>query len=101
MARAAGILRAVTVLAAVLLASGCASYGGGDEGHGLKDREAIEAVLARANLGFELGDADAFAGAFAPDASYELNGPGPVFGCEKMSYRGRAEIRQIITDRLE
>lgn len=91
----------MTVLAAVMLAPGCASYGGGDEGHRLKDREAIEAVLARANLGFELGDADAFASAFAPDASYELKGPGPVFGYEKMSYHGRAEIRQIVTDRLE
>jgi hypothetical protein len=65
------------------------------------DREAIEQVLARANLGFELSDPDLFAGAFAPDAVYELTGEGPVFGYQKMRYTGRDDIRTIITDRLE
>ena len=34
----------------------------------LAEREAIEQVLARANLGFELSDPDLFANAFAEDA---------------------------------
>jgi hypothetical protein len=67
----------------------------------LADREAIEAVLKHANTGFELSDADRFANAFAEDAQYELSGKGPVFGYQKMLYRGRAEIRTIVTDRLE
>jgi len=65
------------------------------------DREAIEDVLNRANLGFELGDPDLFAGAFAEDAVFQLDEKGPVFGFDKMLYRGRADIRSIITDRLE
>lgn len=67
----------------------------------LSDREAIEQVLARANLGFELSDPDLFASAFAEDAVYELTGEGPVFGYQKMRYVGRDDIRTIITDRLE
>ena len=67
----------------------------------LSDREAIEQVLARTNLGFELSDPDLFAGAFAEDAVYELTGEGPVFGYQKMRYVGRDDIRSIITDRLE
>jgi hypothetical protein len=67
----------------------------------IADREAIEEVLNRANLGFELSDADLFAGAFAEDAVYQLDEKGPVFGYEKMIYQGRADIRNIITDRLE
>ena len=65
------------------------------------DREAIEDVLNRANLGFELSDPDLFANAFAEDAVYQLDEKGPVFGYERMVYRGRADIRSIITDRLE
>ena len=65
------------------------------------DREAIEAVLARANLGFELSDPEQFAGAFATDAVFELDGKGPVFGYQRMRYEGRDQIREIITDRLE
>jgi hypothetical protein len=67
----------------------------------LGDREAIESVLFQANLGFELSDPDPFANAFAPDAVYELDGQGPVFGYERMRYEGREQIREIITDRVE
>ena len=67
----------------------------------LTDREAIEDVLARANLGFELSDPDMFADAFAEDAEYVLDEKGPVFGYDKMIYRGRADIRSIITARLD
>jgi hypothetical protein len=66
----------------------------------LADREAIEEVLSRANLGFELSDPDLFANAFAEDGVYELAGKGPVFGYEKMTYTGRADIRTIISDRV-
>jgi hypothetical protein len=65
------------------------------------NREAIEAVLAHVNRGFELGDPALFAGGFATDAVYELAGPGPVFGYERMRYVGREAIRRIIEDRLE
>jgi hypothetical protein len=90
---------ATASLAAVLLAS-CARESQ-DDAQRLADREAIEQVLARANLGFELSDPDLFANAFAPDAVYELNGEGPVFGYAKMRYDGREDIRTIISDRLE
>jgi len=67
----------------------------------IADREAIEEVLGRANLGFELSDPDLFANAFSENAVFQLDEKGPVFGFEKMIYRGRADIRTIITDRLE
>jgi len=54
----------------------------------LADREEIEQVLARANLGFELSDPDLFANAFAPDAVYELPSDVPVFGYAKLRYDG-------------
>ena len=83
------------------LASAVACSPSRDSEQRLADREAIEQVLARANLGFELSDAELFAGAFAADAVYELNGDGPVFGYQKARYEGREDIRTIITDRLE
>jgi hypothetical protein len=67
----------------------------------LTDREAIEQVLARANLAFELSDPDLFANAFAEDAVYELASDVPVFGYQKLLYSGRDDIRTIISDRLE
>jgi hypothetical protein len=70
-------------------------------GQRIADREAIEDVLSRANVGFELSDPDLFAGAFAEDAVFQLDEKGPVFGFDKMIYKGRADIRSIITDRVE
>ena len=67
----------------------------------IADREAIEDVLNRATLGFELSDPDLFSGAFAEDAVFQLDEKGPVFGFDKMIYKGRADIRSIITDRVE
>jgi hypothetical protein len=67
----------------------------------IADREAIEDVLERATLGFELSDPDLFAGAFAEDAVFQLDEKGAVFGFDKMIYKGRADIRSIITDRVE
>ena len=65
------------------------------------DREEIEHVLSRANIGFELSDPDMFASAFANDAVYELASDKPVFGYQKLRYDGRADIRTIIADRVE
>jgi hypothetical protein len=72
-----------------------------DAAQRLADREAIEQVLARANIGFERSDPDMFANAFADDAVYELASDVPVFGYQKLRYEGRADIRTIISDRLE
>ena len=91
-----------TVLCAALLA-GCAG-GPVATPRGeprLASREAIEEALSRANMGFEIGDADMFASAFAPEAVYRLDEKGPVFGYDRMIYKGRDEIRTIITSRLE
>jgi SnoaL-like domain len=86
----------------LLLLAGCVSGPGTVGGEPrLADREAIEDVLSRANIGFELSDADLFASAFAADAVYQLDEPGPVFGYDKMVYKGREEIRTIITSRVE
>lgn len=96
LARCAAWFAAATIM-------GCATQVSHESGAAqrLSDREAIEEVLSRANLGFELSDPDMFADAFAEDAEYVLDEKGPVFGYDKMIYRGRAEIRSIITARLE
>jgi SnoaL-like domain len=100
--RVAALALGIALLMGGVLA-GCATQGANESSAGqrLTDREAIEDVLARANLGFALSDPDLFANAFADDAVYELNGTEPVFGYSKLIYRGRAEIRTIISDRLE
>lgn len=87
----------------VLITADCGQQKANEEATALRvaDREAIEDAVNRANLGFELGDADLFAGAFAEDAVLELDAKGPVFGFGKMSYQGRDEIRRIITDQQE
>jgi hypothetical protein len=95
--------RIPTMAACWLMLAGCASQVKVNSAaeQRLADREAIEQVLARANLGFELSDPDLFANAFAEDATYELTGKGPVFGYSKMLFKGRADIRTIISDRVE
>jgi hypothetical protein len=64
------------------------------------DREAIEQTLDRANLGFEISDADLFASAFAEDAQYILDSEVPVFGYDKLHYSGRNDIRDIVAVRV-
>jgi hypothetical protein len=98
-----GIPSAALVWMSIVFSIGCVPVANDDTAATLRlaDREAIEEVLARANLGFELSDPDLFANAFAEDAVYELAGEGPVFGYQKMLYRGRADIRTIISDRVE
>jgi hypothetical protein len=87
----------------MLFSMGCAQQTPSENATALRfaDREAIEDALSRANLGFELNDPNLFAGAFAEDAVFQLDGKGPVFGFDKMTYQGRADIRRIITDSLE
>jgi hypothetical protein len=83
---------AVLVAGAGLLAA-CVEAERADSGElRLADREAIEHVLARANLAFELSDPDLFATAFAADAVYELASDVPVFGYQKLLYSGRDDI---------
>jgi hypothetical protein len=88
-------------LALGMALTGCSGAEDAAAARRFADREAIEDVLARANRAFELSEPDAFGNAFADDAVYELTGKGPVFGYQKMKYEGRADIRTIITDRLE
>jgi hypothetical protein len=98
------LIKALTVLSAVaLLASGCGQRAPSEDAAALRiaDREAIEDAVNRANLGFELSDADLFAGAFAEDGIFQLDARRPVFGFDKMIYQGREDIRKIITDRIE
>jgi hypothetical protein len=92
----------VVIPALVLFTASCGQRtSDGDALKRIADREAIEDVLNRANLGFELGDADLFAGAFAADAVFQLDEKGPVFGFDKMIYQGRTDIRGIVADRME
>jgi hypothetical protein len=93
----------VWICALALWLGGCAGTPSSDTtaAQRIADRDAIEEVLSRANMGFELSDPDLFASAFAEDAVYQLDEPGPVFGYNKLIYQGRADIRSIITDRLE
>jgi hypothetical protein len=96
------ISKALMCATAVLLAACATGNGSRQAGEPrLTDHEAIEDVLSRANIGFELGDADLFASAFAADGVYQLDEKGPVFGYDKMVYKGRDDIRTIITTRLE
>ena len=80
---------------------GCASPSVSQAVRQSVDRQAIEDVLRRANLGYELSDPDMFANAYAEDAVFELNDPEPVTGFQKIRYVGRADIRTIISDRLQ
>ena len=97
-----GLAIAVSVLAVFVIAlAGCRQSGTVVQEQRFADRESIEGTLNRANLGFELGDPDLFAGAFAEDAVFQLDEKGPVFGFDKMIYQGREDIRHIVADRME
>jgi|SRR5688572_12781269 len=83
-----------------LLLAGCGDAAGLADG-AAAERAAIEQLLASVNRAFEVSDADAFVGGFAEDAVFELNATEPVFGYERVKYQGRAQIREIISDRIE
>lgn len=53
------------------------------------DRQAIETTLVRYSTGLDTFDADVYASAFTEDAEFTMEGK---------VYRGRDEIRKIITD---
>lgn len=91
----------LTTLAAVLFAGTTSAQIDSEALQRFLDRETIEQTLSRANLGFELGDTDLFASAFAEDAVYELDAEElPAYGYNQLVYNGREEIRRIIDDRL-
>ena len=83
-----------------LLLAGCGNSAGHVDG-AAAERDAIEQLLATVNSAFEVSDADAFAGGFSEDAVFELNATEPVFGYQRLKYEGRAQIREIISDRVE
>jgi hypothetical protein len=94
----------VVLSALVIFAAGCAKNqpdGEYSADQKIADRETIEDTLNRANQGFELGDPDLFAGAYAENAIFKLDAQGPVFGFDKMVYEGRDDIRHIVADRME
>jgi hypothetical protein len=95
-------LLSIATACVLLCASGCgSSQTRSPSMRAIDERQAIEEVLRRANLGFELSNPDMFAGAFSEDAIYELNNPQPVTGYKKLKYVGRADIRTIVSDRVE
>jgi hypothetical protein len=78
-----GMKWAAAAVVLMLLAPGVASAKM-NAGERYEAREAIEKVLYTTNLGFELGDPDMFADAFARDGKYILDSKWPVFGYQKL-----------------
>lgn len=80
-----------SVIALALLASGCGRNDGGQAANvqNYLDRQAIEATLVRYSTGLDTLDAEVYASAFTEDAEFALEGK---------VFRGRDEIRTIITD---
>ena len=104
------LLNTLPLLAMLAIVSGCKPMpaDGVASAQQFADRQAIEDVLYRANLGFEISDPDLFANAYAEEATFELKslindegyGATPITGYKKMLYQGRDDIRTIISDRL-
>lgn len=77
-------------LACAALAAGCATTPPQDAAmQRIFDREGVEATLVRYTTGLDTFDADLYVSAFAPDAEFTIG---------ERTYRGRDEIRTIITD---
>lgn len=103
-------LNNLLLIAVLALVSGCKPMPANDDisAQQFADRQAIEDVLYRANLGYEVSDPDLFANAYAEDATFELKsaindegyGATPITGYKKMLYSGRDDIRTIVSDRL-
>lgn len=79
------------VIALALLASGCARNSGDQMAtvQNYLDRQAIETTLVRYSTGLDTLDPDVYVSAFTEDAEFALEGK---------VFRGRDEIRTIITD---
>jgi 3-phenylpropionate/cinnamic acid dioxygenase small subunit len=73
-----------------LLAAGCGSAPGPDATtlQNYIDRQAIETTLVRYSTGLDTFDADVYASAFTEDAEFSM---------EDTVYRGREEIKAVIT----
>ena len=77
-------------VALLMLAAGCGSAGKEPAGfQNYVDRQAIETTLVRYSTGLDTFDADVYASAFTEDAEFTMEGK---------VFRGREEIRKIITD---
>ena len=83
------LARASTV-ALLLLATACGSSPGNQSAtfQNYLDRQAIETTLVRYSTGLDTFDADVYASVFTEDAEFTMEGK---------VYRGRDEIRNIIT----
>jgi len=80
-----------SILASGALLAGCVKSTG-NEGSALQnyvDRQAIETTLVRYSTGLDTLDPDVYASVFTEDAEFTLEGK---------VYKGRDEIRKIITD---
>jgi 3-phenylpropionate/cinnamic acid dioxygenase small subunit len=79
------------IIASAILAAGCAPAPAPQAAtfQNYVDRQAIETTLVRYSTGLDTFDPDIYASAFTEDAEFTMEGK---------VYRGRAEIRKIITD---
>ena len=78
-------------VALAILAAGCGSAPTAQTAsfQNYQDRQAIETTLVRYSTGLDKFDPDVYASAFTEDAEFSMEGK---------VYRGRDEIRKIITD---
>jgi uncharacterized protein (TIGR02246 family) len=81
----------ITLIALATLAAGCGSPSSNQPAsfQNYIDRQAIETTLVRYSTGLDTFDADLYASAFTEDAEFSMEG---------QVFRGRDEIRKIITD---
>lgn len=84
-------LRTGLLLLAALTTAACgrATSDGQSTFQTYADRQAIETTLVRYSTGLDTFDADVYASAFTEDAEFSMEGK---------VYRGRDEIRKVITD---
>jgi 3-phenylpropionate/cinnamic acid dioxygenase small subunit len=81
----------ITLLALTTLAAGCGASSTNQPAslQNYIDRQAIEATLVRYSTGLDTFNADVYASAFTEDAEFSM---------EDQVFRGRDEIRKVITD---
>jgi uncharacterized protein (TIGR02246 family) len=83
----------ISLIALAALTAGCGSSSNGQPAsfQNYIDRQAIETTLVRYSTGLDTFDADIYASAFTEDAEFSMEG---------QAFRGRDEIRKVITDML-
>jgi 3-phenylpropionate/cinnamic acid dioxygenase small subunit len=86
-----GLARTATTALLVLAAAACGRAPDAQPAafQNYIDRQAIETTLVRYSTGLDTFDADVYASTFTEDAEFTMEGK---------TFRGRAEIRKIITD---